>query len=196
MKGSVIMSLNRVKDYHHRKLNGIMATNWIFCMSFDASDCVRVPVTIVCIAFFFFCTVKPVRADDCDLVVHEIASDIQDRIGARISRITTEKQVSSNPFPNKRHLSFFLEGVDFRLPQPSSAKAAENLLNSSQLQLAYAKRIIANCNTYSSVSFGMDKTGWSNVFYLFPDGSVKPRVCVADTETEERWGVGYCQMGL
>lgn len=77
-----------------------------------------------------------------------------------------------------------------------SKEASESIMNSSNLIKSIANKIINNCRSVGSVTFGINQTGWSQSIGLMPDGKVKFFECLEPNESSKElsWGQEYCSL--
>lgn len=67
---------------------------------------------------------------------------------------------------------------------------SDKFMNNSQMQLAMAKKIVANCPQIGLVAFSQDQTDWVNMYGLI-NGKVQAFECV-DMEEKAKWGEYPC----
>jgi hypothetical protein len=83
--------------------------------------------------------------------------------------------------------------------------AVESVLNSSKIMENISTKIIRNCSSIGSVTFGLSNSGFFRTVGLFPDDRIKIFNCAEDLgisydprkrepRTRLKWGVYYCSL--
>lgn len=162
-----------------------------------------VPVLKISVGYFVFVGMLfsatpslalPDKTPACAQAKYDVAVEITKEGGWFIESSGLNKD-PSNPFPGSYSLWFAL--TPYRgYPAASSfteghRQAAFRFLEKSNLQ-AHANKLINSCPSLSNVAFGISNSGYWVQFYKFPDGTVRPKVCLAAPTDSEGWGYGYC----
>lgn len=125
----------------------------------------------------------------CETVLYDLAKELKDR------------GVVLAIFGSKGDLfSVGLEGTsipDTVLVTPEQGKTARNIMNSYQLGLSYARRVLGACSQFKRFEIVMLRTEWINEWLRFPDGSIRPFICLYSGPTgledpEAPYGTGKC----
>ena len=127
----------------------------------------------------------------CDAAIAWVVQDMA-RLGVKTAAVNWRPVYDpeqpwgyqDNPFPDRdRQMILVLDA--FR-----DGGRAEALMNSPQLQLAYARRLMAECSDIAIVSFGLDASDYIIRLFLLPDQRVEHGIPVPAGEDIQTvpWG--------
>lgn len=94
----------------------------------------------------------------------------------------SDSNASIAPFEDRPHKYIFGIG----------GNAASSVMSSPVFSKSLATQIINNCDSVSSVSFGLWQTGWHEIYGLMPNGEIKIFECPEDFDVpyykDFEWG--------
>ena len=139
---------------------------------------------------------QPQNPPMCAQSKYDIAMDLRQKEAWFIDKSTLIRD-KQNPFPGSYLYSYALTpprrlDMEYVRLKESNYQAATDLLASRKLLLGYATNLIKNCPAIAIVSFGISNSGYWVNYYRFPNGSVRPRICMDDPGGPHGWGYGYC----
>ena len=140
------------------------------------------------------------QSSSCRQIVESVRSDIQDRVGGRISLLSYEAGILENsPTSRKDKVSIQL-GLKREGPPltASQEQTNSNILSSKGLIGKYVQAIFSACDDVAQVEMGLAWTDANMIFSLHQDGQVREDECLPSYEHRNldsrylRWGVRLC----
>jgi hypothetical protein len=124
--------------------------------------------------------------DRCDIAIYNV-SEYMKKSGINIVRVYTDTERLHSP-PASR-MMFVISEHDYKRGLP--------FLGNRKARQVMAEHILKNCPYVQMMSVAFDKTDSWTSHYRFPDGNVRPQICVApvklgDEEPSYPYGIGPC----
>ena len=111
------------------------------------------------------------ESEECKSAIVEVENQLKSDRNLTIEKSEIGKPGVSGTPPEARS-----NGVEFRM----SGEAVESIMSSPVLLNTFATQIINSCDSVSAVSFGLSRSGYTQVHGLMPDGEVKLFKCPED----------------